>query len=709
MSKLRSDFGKHWRLLISAALLSALSAAAVPNNWTNTTGDLWRASTNWSAAAAPTSASNVDPTQITNANSKTITIDSAAPVANLSLRGLTLSAPIGSTNTLALVNVPLGTPLTTSKAFLVGNRSALAITNSAVTANQDFDIVNASLILDSGSLTCALNCDLQNGGMLVNGGTLTATAGTTGLRMGRLNGAATSLTLNGGTVTALRLTLGSVTGTQNALALNGGNLILNDFLSLAQIQNTTGNVTMTGGSLFVTNGTTIIADRAAATFAQSGGNVFLADLKVGGLGLGTYNLSAGSITIMPRTTNDFCIVANQEDGTFNQSGGLTVVHSEIHVADFPNITGAINLTGGQCFATNDLVAIGRYGVGSMLISNATAVFTNTSVGRHDTGVGTLTIENSGNLFMIADLSIGRLTNSTGHVFVNGGLLSLTSDSLWVGRDGGGDLTVAGGGVRAKDVFVGMSEDHTNTPSGVATFTGGTTLIASNLTVGTSLVSTGQVVVAGGVIIATNPAGTASLSVNQGAFTVNSGTVTANRVWLTNTAGQFALNGGLLQANAMTVGNGAPFVVGNGVNPAALQLENGIYNFANGLVIASNATLTGCGTVIGAVTNFGTIIANCPGQVLLFPGDVNNLGAMYATNGGSLVIPPRITSLTKSGANATVNFSTMNGTNYVLEFNTNPASLAWSALPPAVLGNGGVKSKTDPTATNVMRGYRVRAQ
>ena len=76
-----------------------------------------------------------------------------------------------------------------------------------------------------------------------------------------------------------------------------------------------------------------------------------------------------------------------------------MLHNEVHVSDFPGVSANINITGGQFFATNDLVAIGRYGTGTLTVSNSTVVLTNTSVGRHDTGDGTLTIQKDGKVFI----------------------------------------------------------------------------------------------------------------------------------------------------------------------------------------------------------------------------------------------------------------------------------------------------------------------
>ncbi len=674
-------------LVVSLAmLLPGLSVLAVPNNWTNVASGLWGvAPGNWSANTAPTSASNIDPTQITNAGTKTVTIDAATVPGNLSIRSMTLSAPLGATNTLALIDVPLGTPLTTSKPLLVGNRAILAITNSAVSATDSFDITEGELILDSGSLTCAAICDLQSGSLTVNSGTLNATLGTTGIRMGRFSGANANLTLNGGTVNTLRVTLGSVSGSQSSLTLAGGDLICTDSLSLAQLPATTGSATMTAGNLIVTNGTTKIADRATATFTQGGGNSAFANLSIGDLGVGTFNLNGGQMTTTPRTTNDLAIIGNLENGALNQSGGAIVIQNELHVADSGGVTGDLNITGGQFFATNDLVAIGRKGVGTMTVSNALVVLTNTSVGRHLDALGTLTVQDNASVFLIADLSIGRLAGSSGQVLITGGLLSLTNDDLWVGRGGTGDMTVTAGTVHAKSLHVGQSDDGTNAPSGSLTLAGGMTQITSNLVVGTSQVSTGLVVMAGGDLIITNGNGSARLDLGPGSFTLNAGNLTADNILLSTNAGQFTFNGGTIRAKSMTVANGVPFVVGDGVNPATLELQGGTYSFADGLVIAANATVSGCGTIVGSIANGGILNTNCGASA------------------------PIITALNKSGDTATIWFSTLSGANHVLEFKQALTDATWSPILPGIIGDGSVTNKLDRTATNATRFYRIKVQ
>src|SRR5439155_25110918 len=176
-------------------------------------------------------------------------------------------------------------------------------------------------------------------------------------------------------------------------------------------------------------------------------------------------------------TNDWTEIGNVGARQFNLSGGSVVLLSEFHVGDdssgLGTGSGIASITGGQLIATNDLTAIGRYGPGQMTISNALVLLTNVSVGRHDGATGTLNVQSNAQVFLLDALSIGRFSNSVGHVMVTGGLLSLTNDNIWVGREGIGDMTVSNGTVRAKAMFVGMAPDPTNRPFGTLTLAGGT--------------------------------------------------------------------------------------------------------------------------------------------------------------------------------------------------------------------------------------------
>jgi T5SS/PEP-CTERM-associated repeat protein len=481
-----------------------------------------------------------------------------------------------------------------------------------------------------------------------------------------------------------KLQVGARSGAQGVLTLGGGTLNSSSILSLGETLGSTGVLSITAGQLIATNDITKVGNLGPAQMTQSGGTSSFAFLSVGDNAPGSVSVNGGQLSVIPRTTNDWLRIGNFGRGEFNIRGGNVVLLSEFHIGDSAGVTGIVSVVGGQLFARNEITAIGRYGVGEMTISNATALLTNVSVGRHDGAIGTLTVQPNGSLFTVEDLSLARFANSIGHVLVSGGLLSLTNDNIWVGREGIGDLIVSNGTVRAKSMFVGMSPDNTNAPQGTVILAGGATQLSSDLVVGTSTLSTGQVIVAGGNLNIANSTNAGSLTVANGTFTLNQGDVTIDKLVLTNSTGQFAFNGGMLQAKSITAANGAPFVVGDGVNTATLQLQGGTYSFAGGLVVAPNASVTGCGTIIGSITNLGALATNC----------------------GPFIT---ITAINKADTSVTVSFTTTTGANHVLEYKTDLDSTTWSAILPGVVGNGDVMSKTDSNAITPSRFYRIHVQ
>jgi len=662
--KIQSGFLHFLSCIVSSAvaLASTSTFANTINQWTNTSSSLWSEATNWSLGASPST--SFDVISIANPGTKTVMIDALTPAGNLSVRGLVVSAPDGTTNTLTLINLPSGTPFSSSRAVSIDSGGILEITNSIFIPQSSFDISAGTLQMDAGVLDTTQN--------------------SVDIRVGRANGASGVVLLNGGTIKCFGFRLGELSGSQGTCIINGGTLLSSSVVDVGELLNSPGSITMLSGQLIATNDVTRIGNLATGVFNQSGGSSSLAFWSIADNAPGTAIIAGGQVTVTPATLLDVTRVGNFGTGQLNITGGTVWLRGEFHVADNPGVIGSVLVSGGQLISTNDLVAIGRYGAGDFTITNATAWFTNTSVGRHDGATGNLTIQDGASLFCVDDLSIGRFANSVGHALVSGGLLSLTNDNIWTGREGAGDLNVSGGVVRAKALYVGMSEDGINTPQGVATFSGGTTVLSSNLIIGTSLLSTGQVNVVGGSLVVTNRTANNTIRIASGNLALNQGLVVADSLLLTNATGSFSFLGGELRASNITVSNGTPFVVGDGAQPATLQLRGGTYSFADGLIIASNATVSGCGTILGAISNNGTLSTNC---------------------GGGIVIG----SVTKTGTTATIFFSTVSGASHVLEFKTALNDPAWNSILPAVFGNGSTMSAQDSTATNATRFYRIHVQ
>src|SRR5204863_5068577 len=105
----------------------------------------------------------------------------------------------------------------------------------------------------------------------------------------------------------------------------------------------------------------------------------------------------------------------------------------------------------------------------------------------------------------------------------------------------------------------------------------------------------RLTVDGGTLRATNAAGTSFLEVRRGTNVLNAGLVDVDVLRLTNTLGFFDFNGGTLSVKNSTVNNGQLFRAGNGVSPATLTLAgNGNHAYVAGLIISSNAAVTGNG-------------------------------------------------------------------------------------------------------------------
>lgn len=660
----RCSFG----VLLFCAFAFASRGASSFDRWVNPGDGLWRDAANWSSNRPPDS--TFSSILITNVTSKTVTIDSTTPSANLTIQRLTVSAPNGSTNTLQLSDLPSSQPLQLLGTLTLDRGGEVKIANSGFNIDGSsggiLNVIAGTVMLDSGLLDCST---------------------TTAAKIGSSSSTSGNLALNGGAMRVFQIHFGETGGSLGTLDLSNGTFNCSSLFTLGQNVGATGVVSVAGGKLIITNDLTRVGNLGTGLISISGGEANFAFLSVGDNidSSGIVSMSGGKLVITPRTTNDWLRVGNYGNASLNINGGIAAVFSEFHIADNASSTGIVSVMGGQLTATNYITAIGRYGVGDMIVSNSFVQLTNASVGRHDGAIGTLVLQTDGVLTQVDDLSIGRFANSIGHVLVTGGLLALTNDNLWVGREGTGDLLVSNGTVSAQAIFVGMSPDGTNSPFGAVTLAGGTTVVSSNMIIGTTSISTGHVAIAGGSLVVLSPNESGYVAVANGTVTLSGGTVTADNLFLTNTAGQFSFAGGQLQIKSATIANGTPFVVGDGITPAILQLQGGTVSFADGLIISSNAAVTGCGTLIGTIVNHGTLSTNCGPAA------------------------PLITKIVAGGSDATLYFTTISGLNYVLEYKNAINDANWTAIALGVFGNGNVMTITDTNAVAQTRFYRVRAQ
>jgi len=707
--------------------------------WVSPAGGLWRDGSNWSGGTPPFSTNSI---LIGNTNSKVVTIDAATPLDNLTVSRLTVLGTNAFTNTLTMDNVTTNNPLILSSSLFIGKGGAFRLINSAVQVPNSITISNggslsltdASLVLNAGA---GMFFNIYGGSATLESGSILIGDSNVLVRVGRsTNGA---LIINGGNMQAGgSMVLGeSFNHSQGMLRQAGGALTLGSFLTLGEILGSTGIVFMTCGQLTVTN---------------SG-------------------------------TNGFVRVGNLGNGQMFVSNAIVNISSEMSIADNPGATGVVSLISSQLtVATNstNVMRIGNYGAGQMIVSNATLVFPNTSVGRHPGAIGIFTLQSNAMVLITDDLSIGRFadpanaTNSArGNLLMTCGQLVVTNinTSIWVGREGIGQMTVSNGTVQARGLLVAAVP--TNTANGTLTLAGGTVLVSSNFVVGDSGLSTGKVSLAGSKLTVTNENGSAVADFPSGTMTFNSGTFEADNLRLTNNASQFIFNGGTLASRNTTVSNALPFVVGDGTNAATFQLVGGTHVFANGLTISSNATLSGCGTILGTILNFGTIATNCgvvsglpsitqqptnmtvtQGATATFtvvassssalsyqwrfsglPGDLPGatnptlaITGAQAANAGSyrvvvsntsgsvtslvanlrVLIPTTIANTSLVGTNLNLSFSTVSGLNYTIEYKNNLNEPNWTFLLSHV-GDGNPFIPPNIDASVPSRFYRIRGE
>ena len=491
--------------ILSGIILIPILRAPAAAIWTNANSGLWRDSINWAVGNLP----SLSGVYVTNAGSKTVTIDAATPAGNLTIGSLNIWAATNATNRVLLSDVTSRPLLVSNVTMDVRMRGVLQITNSSLVVTSVFAGAGVAFNIWAGEVT------LDSGSIIA-----------------RESSASTSVNV----VTRV--------GRTNIASLN-----------------------------------------------INGGFMYSSAMQVG---------QAGFLT-------------SRSHGTIRMTGGLLTVPGELSVGTSLNCTGVVDMVGGRIFVPNNLTnitRIGDQGVGLMVVSNAVVSVGNVSVGRHDSSDGTLVLLAGGLVGTSDDFSIGRFGNSTGMVFLAGGQFVVTNQPIWVGREGMGKLVVSNGLVSASGIQV--ATELTNTASGTVLLAGGTTIASVNFTVGSATFSTGQVVITGGSLLVSNADQTAILSIPGGSLTLDAGSIAADALVLTNQTGAMSFNGGTLFTSGTIVSNGLPFVIGDGTNAAVMELRGGTHVFADGLVISPNATLTGCGTIIGNVINNGVNSINCGG-------------------------------------------------------------------------------------------------
>ena len=430
-------------------------------------------------------------------------------------------------------------------------------------------------------------------------------------------------------------------GSGNSLVVTNGGVV----------KDATGYVGLYGGA----DNNTILVSGANSLWSNSGdlyvgngssGNQLIIN---GGAVVSSARGSVGNFGANDVQNNNSVLVDGAGSAWINTNGSLYVARrgsgSSVTIRNGGLVSASSFAEGTEAEGDNNFLTID--GVNSKLITTSSDFL----IGGFGSG-NTLLITNGGALLSASNSWLGmqnRANNNSATVIGTGSVWS-SAGSLAVGSSGSGNtLTIANGGV-VSDRTASLGNNNTAYNNAVLvtdpgslwsnsasliigyggsantlTIANGGAVIAPYMAIGVAAYDI--VNVSGGCLYAANAAGTGMLYVVYGALNLNSGTVTANQLLVGS--GRFYFNGGTLNSGGSTA-NGSTFRVGNGASAATLDLFGGAHSFANGLVINTNATLTGTGSIIGSITDAGLIAPGNGFGVITDNGNLTMLTGSAAT-------------------------------------------------------------------------------
>jgi T5SS/PEP-CTERM-associated repeat protein/uncharacterized repeat protein (TIGR03803 family) len=353
------------------------SIVAPPNSWIDSTGK-WETAGNWSLGGAP---GGLDPADlITNGNTKTVTIDANTVLSNtvngcLTINNLTISAPSGSTNTLALSNSgTLSAPLLIEGTARLGGGGVITVTNSTL----EVDRTSGGLAGVDGVLVGVKSSGntlaITNGGALYdNNGILGSNSTSSGNSV--VVAGVGSVWSNSSTLVV------GLSGAGNQLTVSNGGQVVNLSWGILGNSNSSSNntVLVTGTGSVWKNAASMEVGSAGpnnqVTIAN-GGKVFSAGSYIGGISMSNVVLVTDSGSVWSNTTdlifsdaatdnqlivtNNGAVLANRlvfpvfsrSSGTLTLAGGIVNVAGLI----FTNPSGTVVFNSGTLLSSGTVVS-----------------------------------------------------------------------------------------------------------------------------------------------------------------------------------------------------------------------------------------------------------------------------------------------------------------------------------------------------------------
>jgi hypothetical protein len=574
--------------------------------------------------------------------------------------------------------------------------------------NSSTGIINAN---QSGGMT------LQISGGMTNSGTIEATAGTLELLAttvtntgGTISANAnilnlTSTTINGGTVTLT----GAATLQLNNATIHGGSTLTNSATGTIEVMSSTNTL---GGTINNSAGGTFKIDNGAILNLETGTYSQLGTVQLNSAGSftelelqGNVTLSGGTVT-MSNNTENFILAAATTDILTNQetiqgagnigNGGMGLVNSgtinanassnlviSVSSSNFNN-TGTLEATGGTVtiegpgttFFTNDNQTTNTL-TGGTYIANGHNISWAAGSGGIKTLSANVTEENGGELFNTTNnthalagltsitstgaLTIGGVAFTDAGSFSNAGSLTILSgESFTVGtlsQISGGSLT-AGTFVLDGNLSLSGATQTITTNATNLTLAGGTIENANSTNALAGLATNSKTLTIAGT--SNNVSTTASSFSNTGTMTINaSDSFTAAKLTqisgTTLSGGTFVLGGNL---DLTTAG------INVTTNSSTLTLQGGTIN-SNGVnALSALASNTKSLTIAGSSNNVSTSAASFSntGTLTINAGDSFTAAKLTQISGNTLTGGTYVLSgnldLTTSGLSITTNSATL---------------------------------------------------
>jgi hypothetical protein len=468
-----------------------------------------------------------------------------------------------------------------------------------------------------------------------------------------------------GDTATLVLTKGSITvgdGGTGTFEMGGG--MLSGNLTLGSQTGGEGTFTLTGGTFTSTDGDEVIGDAGTGTFTQTAGMNLIDN---GGLflgnsanGSGTYNL--GQTGMLKITGGDFQMaVGGNSTATFNfntKMGDKATLSIDTKLIEV-GVHGMATFIMGSGTLNAKLVVGGQVGSSGKFELDGGTVSAKGQVVGND-GAGTFTMNAGTDKLSSGDLILGAFAAGGGTFTMAKG--TLTNGGELVGYAGAGHFIQVGGtnkisgagslldvGVQAKSVGTFMLKGGTLTTvkevvgdagTGTVTQTGGTNTITGNLVIGNMAKGLGTYTQTGGSVAVKAPKG-GNAAVMLGVSAGSNGTLSVTKAKLTTPSLVIGTKGkGNVTAGAggvITVAKSVTIAAGSTLTSTAgsVDIGSGVKAIAKTIGIGTGGSLTGAGTVTGAIkeTSKGSIKAL--GGVLKIVGAVSGGGTLSISDHATL--------------------------------------------------------------------------